>query len=455
MQSEEQALLRSPKRSLSAHDLQSRELAAKLPKIRFLMLLLVVLAVAIAYMDRVNIAISAPFIKKDLGISNAEMGLVLGAFFWSYAAMQIPAGRMIDRFGVRIGCGIAVLWWSIWTTITGMTNSVTSLFVSRLFLGGGEAASAPSCVKVIYAWFPRGERGLASGLFDGGQRAGLAFAWPIAAVGISLWGWRGPFFLTALIGVIWLIGWWALYREPEACSFITDAQREALLSARGSPKVSTQHVEWRRMLLHRNVLAQAFGHFCFDSVHYFFLTWFPIYLVHVRGFTLTELGTLGAVPPLMSIPGSALGGWASDFLARRNMNLTNARKLCLVFGMLCASTILFAALAENVVVSMALFSLSYAGLGFTGANMWALPADVAPANHYVATISGVVNCVGNMAVVMGSALAGLLLTTFGGSFLAPLTLAATFAILGAINYAVVLGRLEPLWAIENDPPTAV
>ena len=122
--------------------------------------------------------------------------------------------------------------------------------------------------------------------------------------------------------------------------------------------------------------------------------------------------------------------------------------------MLCASTILLAALAHNVVVSMALFSLSYAGLGFTGANMWALPAHVAPANHYVATISGVVNCVGNMAVVIGFALAGVLLTAFGGSFIAPLVLAATFAIVGAINYGVLLGRLEPLWTVENDPPSA-
>ena len=418
------------------------------------MLLLVVLAVAIAYMDRVNIAIAAPFLKKSLGISNSEMGLVFGAFFWSYAAMQIPAGRMIDRFGIRISCGVAVLWWSIWTTMTGLTNSVASLFVSRLFLGAGESASAPSCVKVIYAWFPRGERGLATGIFDGGQRVGSALAWPIAAVGVGLWGWRGPFFLTAVIGVVWLVGWWALYREPESCRFITDAQREALLRARAAPTVSTRHIEWRRMLMHRNVLTQAFGHFCWDSVQYFFLTWFPIYLVHVRGFTLAELGTLGVVPPLMSIPGSVFGGWASDFLARRHMSLTSARKLCLVFGMLCASTILLAALAHNVVISMAFFSLSYAGLGFTGANMWALPADVAPANHYVATISGVVNCVGNMAVVIGSALAGVLLTAFGGSFIAPLVLAATFAIVGAINYGVFLGRLEPLWTVENDPSSA-
>lgn len=449
MESEGRAFAVSVTQSAPAQEVGGRGVTSLLPKVRFLMLLLVVLAVAIAYMDRVNISISAPFIKKALGLSDADMGLVFSAFFWSYAAMQIPAGRMIDRFGVRIGCGVAVLWWSVWTTITALTNSAASLFATRLLLGAGEAASASSCVKVIYAWFPRGERGLASGIFDGGQRVGLALAWPIAAVGIALWGWRGPFFLTALIGVIWLVGWIALYREPELSRLITAAQRDALLKSRGSLTVSNTHIEWRRLLLHRNVLAQAFGHFCFDSIHYFFLTWFPIYLVHVRGFSLVQLGTLGAIPPLMSIPGSVLGGWASDILARRYMTLTNARKLCLVIGMVCAATILLAALAKSVAISMALFSLSYAGLGFVGANQWALPADVAPANHYVATISGLVNCVGNMAVVIGSALAGLLLTVFNGSFLAPLAFAAMFGAFGALNYGLILGKLEPLWEIEQ------
>ncbi len=423
-----------------------------MPKIRFLMITLCFLGLGISYVDRINLAIAAPFIHKELGLSDGSMGLVLGAFFWTYAFMQIPAGWFIDRVGARIGFSLAVGWWSAWTILTGAMRSLPSLFITRLMLGMGEAGAAPGCVKVVYSWFPRTERGLAAGIFDAGPRAGTAVALPITAAAIGIWGWRAAFYVTGMLGVLWLVAWWAIYQEPEESRFITPEQRERLLAARAAPQVAKGQVEWGRLLRHRTTWAMICGFFCFNFVNYFFITWFPAYLVQAKGFTLAQLGTLGAVPALMSIPGSILGGWTSDSLFRRGMSLTAARKTCLVGGLLVASSILFAAFTDTIYVTLALFSLAYASLAFTAANIWTLPADVAPSQHYVATLGGICNFASNLAGVATTALTGLLLMVSGGSFVAPLMVAGGTCVLGALVYCLFLGRVEPLWVVGNVVP---
>ncbi|WP_342755434.1 MFS transporter [Pantoea sp. MBD-2R] len=420
------------------------------PRVRWLMIAFCFFAIAINYIDRINLAIAAPHIKKDLGLDDTSMGLILGAFFWTYALMQIPAGRLLDRLGARAGLAIAVGWWSLFTVVTAFGRGFGSLFASRLLLGIGESGGNPGCAKVVYSWFAKKERATASGIFDAGPRAGSAIALPLVAWLISTWDWETSFVVTGALGLAWVAIWLLFYREPEAMKGLNPEQRENLLADRGVQTVDkNEKVNIAGLFRFRTVWGMMIGFFCMNFATYFFVTWFPTYLTMAHGFSLKELGTIGAIPALMGIPGSLLGGITSDWLYRKGFSLTTARKSCLIAGMLLSSVIAFAAFTSSVTVILTLFSLTYAGLAFTAANIWTLPADVAPNSGYVGTLGGIQNFAGNLAGIVTASFTGLMLTLSHGSFVVPLLVAGGICLVGALNFMFVMGKIEPL-AIEKN-----
>lgn len=421
------------------------------PRIRWLMIVLCFLAIAINYIDRINLAIAAPHIKKDLGLDDTTMGIILGAFFWTYALLQIPAGRIIDRLGARAGLALAVGWWSLFTVATAFGKGFISLFSARLLLGVGEAGGNPGCVKVVYSWFPKKQRGTASGIFDAGPRAGSALALPLVAYLISHWSWEFSFIVTGALGLIWVAIWLTFYREPEKMKNLNPLERQHLLEDRDVPIAQNNaKIELRALFRQRNVWGMMIGFFCMNFATYFFVTWFPTYLTMAHGFSLKELGTLGAIPALMGIPGSILGGMTSDYLYKKGFSLTTARKTCLISGMLLSSVIAFAAFTQSITVILTLFSLTYAGLAFTAANIWTLPADVAPASNYVATLGGIQNFAGNLAGIVTASFTGVMLTLSHGSFVVPLLVAGAICVIGALTFMFVLGKVEPLQLDESE-----
>ncbi|MCC3721496.1 MFS transporter [Rouxiella badensis] len=421
------------------------------PRIRWMMIVFCFFAIAINYIDRVNLAIAAPHIKKDLGLDDATMGLILGAFFWTYALMQIPAGRLLDRLGARTGLAVAVGWWSLFTVFTAFGKGFTSIFISRLLLGIGEAGGNPGSAKVISNWFPKKQRGTASGIFDAGPRAGTAIALPLVAWLISVWDWETSFVVTGAIGLVWVVLWLVFYREPEDMKGIDEQERQNLLEDRGqSQLVGTEKIKLRTLFGYRNIWGMMIGFFCMNFATYFFVTWFPTYLTMSQGFSLKELGTLGAIPALMGIPGSLIGGYTSDWLYRKGLSLTAARKTCLIAGMLLSSVIALAAFTNNITIILTLFSLTYAGLAFTAANIWTLPADVAPSPNYVATIGGIQSFAGNLAGIVTASFTGIMVGLSNGSFVIPLCVAGGICLLGALNFMFVLGKIEPLNTPKNE-----
>ncbi|WP_294909472.1 MFS transporter [Tatumella sp. UBA2305] len=417
----------------------------KYPKIRWLMILFCFFAIAINYIDRINLAIAAPHIKKDLGLDDASMGLILGAFFWTYALMQIPAGRIIDRLGTRIGLAVAVGWWSLFTVFTAFGRGFTSIFISRLLLGVGESGGNPGCAKVVASWFAKKERATASGIFDAGPRAGSALALPLVAWLISTWDWETSFVVTGAIGLVWVVVWLMFYRDPETKKGLDETERQNLLEDR-KMVVSRpdEKIKLWSLFRHRTVWGMMIGFFCMNFATYFFVTWFPTYLTMSQGFSLKELGTLGAIPALMGIPGSLLGGLTSDWLYKKGLSLTAARKTCLIAGMLLSSVIAFAAFTSSITVILTLFSLTYAGLAFTASNIWTLPADVAPASGYVATLGGIQNFAGNLAGIVTASFTGFMLSISHGSFVVPLVVAGGICLFGALTFMFIMGKVEPL-----------
>ncbi|WP_029685164.1 MFS transporter [Tatumella saanichensis] len=417
----------------------------KYPKIRWLMILFCFFAIAINYIDRINLAIAAPHIKEDLGLDDTAMGLILGAFFWTYALMQIPAGRIIDKLGTRIGLAVAVGWWSLFTVFTAFGRGFTSLFISRLLLGVGESGGNPGCAKVVASWFAKKERATASGIFDAGPRAGSALALPLVAWLISTWGWETSFVVTGALGLVWVVVWLVFYREPEHKAGLDEQQRQNLLEDRKMVvSAHNEKIQFRILFRHRTVWGMMIGFFCMNFATYFFVTWFPTYLTLSQGFSLKELGTLGAIPALMGIPGSLLGGITSDWLYNKGFSLTAARKTCLIAGMLLSSVIAFAAFTSNITVILTLFSLTYAGLAFTAANIWTLPADVAPASGYVATLGGIQNFAGNLAGIVTASFTGVMLSISHGSFVVPLVVAGCICLFGALTFMFIMGKVEPI-----------
>jgi MFS family permease len=407
-------------------------------------------AMAINYIDRANLAVAAPFIRKELGIDATVMGLVLGAFFWTYASMQLPFGWFADRMGARIAMAAAVTWWSIATVLTATANSIAALTGYRLLLGVGEAGAYPSGTKINIAWFPRSERAIAASIFDSGSRIGAALSLPLVAWIIGSFGWRTSFAVTGLIGIVWVVLWLMIYRDPEKHKSVTPEQLAYLQAERGAGKDGA-HVSWSSLFGYRTIWGMMIGFFCLNFVIYFFITWFPTYLIQARGFSLTQLGTLGLLPGLVSIPCGWLGGFTSDALYRRGWSLTKARKTCLVGGMLMSSVITLSAFAPNIYVALFFFAVSYGSLAFTAASIWSLPADVAPTPAHVASIGGIQNFAANLAGIVTTSFTGLMVKITSGSFVVPLLAAGGFCLLGAVVYLFVIKEIAPLSAPETRP----
>jgi len=414
-----------------------------MPKIRWLMIFLGGAANAINYIDRANLAVATPYIRHELGIDATTMGFILGAFFWTYAIMQLPFGWFADRIGARAALALAVVWWSISTALTSTARGVASLTGFRLLLGVGEAGAYPSGAKINVNWFPRRERAIAASIFDSGSRIGNLLALPLVATLIASFGWRVSFLATGVLGLIWTVFWIALYRDPEQHPAVTPEQLAQLKIERGTSETGPK-VPWSSLFGYRTIWGMMIGFFCLNFVIYFFITWFPTYLVQARGFSLARLGTLGLLPGLMAIPSGWLGGFASDALYRRGWSLTAARKTCLVGGMLMSSVIAFSAFVPNVYMALVLMGISYGSLAFTAASIWSLPGDVAPTPGHVASIGGIQNFASNIAGVITSAFTGLMLTITGGSFVIPLTVAGGMCLLGAAVYLFVVPEIAPL-----------
>jgi ACS family D-galactonate transporter-like MFS transporter len=416
-----------------------------MPRIRWLLIWLCFLANAIGYIDRANLAIAAHGIQAELHIGAAQMGLILSAFFWTYAFMQMPAGWVVDRIGVRISLTVAVVWWSIFTMATGAARTIVHFFGARLMLGLGESATMPSFTKTAFNWFPRRERGLACGIFNSGSVAGNVVSLPLVTTLILIVGWRGAFLVTGLIGLVWAVAWWFIYRDPEHYRAVAPAEVDALLAERAPPPKGV-HIPWSSLFRYRSIWGLMIGMFCLNFAIYFFITWFPSYLQEARGFSLARLRWLGMLPGLMGIAGSQGGGYLSDWLLSRGWSRTAARKTCLVGSMLLASSIGLSAVVENTYVCLALFALAYASLSVAGATVWTVVSEIAPTPGHVASIGGINNFAGNLAGIMITTFTGVMLALTSGSFLIPLAVAGGGCVVGALSYLFLVDRIEPLEA---------
>ncbi|EKM98326.1 MULTISPECIES: MFS transporter [unclassified Acidocella] len=402
-------------------------------------------AIAINYIDRTVLAAAAPTLIKTLSIPVDMMGIVLSAFFWSYALMQMPAGWFSDKFGQKKGLGFAVLLWSVATSATSMVSGFASLFAMRLGLGIGEAGAYPSNAGITAKWFPLRERATIAGLFDSASKFGGAVAMPLIVWLIAAYGWRMTFLIIGAMGVVWSIAWFGFFREtPEQHPGVNAA--ELAYIREGQAQHATEGkapLPWYALLRHRNVWAMCLGFFTINYISYFFITWLPTYLVKQEHMTMLKMGFVAMLPLLVGMLIEVAAGWASDrALESGRYSLTAVRKFFLIFGLVLAMSIGLAPLTHNVVAIVALLCLAKAGTTISASQVWALPADVAP-RSMTSTLAGLQNMVSNFGGVVGPIVTGFIVASTG-SFNAALFASALIGLVGILIYAFLLGKVKPI-----------
>ncbi|MEM5422251.1 MFS transporter [Paraburkholderia ferrariae] len=402
-------------------------------------------AIAINYIDRTVLSAAAPRIQSQFHLSAVEMGVVMSAFFWSYALLQLPAGFLADRLGQKKVLGFAVLWWSLATAATGVANGFKALVALRVALGVGEAGAYPSNAGIASKWFPRSERATVAGIFDSGSKLGGAIALPLIAAMLTAFDWKITFALTGLLGLIWYVVWQFTFsdspRDHKRVNSEELAHIESDLLAEQSDRAPRPPL--RKLLAHRNIWAMCIGFFMINYNSYFFITWLPTYLVKARGMTMMEMGWMASLPLLASIVVEIFAGWASDrVFASGKLSLTATRKLFLVIGLLMASSIGFAAFADSAAVAMLLLCIAKSGTTVAASQVWALPADVAPRNA-VSMVAGVQNTVSNIGGVVGPIVTGAIVGATG-SFVPALVVSSALIGVAIINYLFLLGKVEPI-----------
>lgn len=416
-------------------------------RVRWLIVWLAFGGLTINYLDRANLGVALPFIGEEITLTKFQQGMILAAFFWSYDFCQLAAGWYVDRVGPRRTFTTASVWWSVFTMVTAAAQNFASLFCARLALGVGESPAPSTSAKVVSRWFPRHERGLATAIWDSGSRVGGVLALPVVTGLVAVAGWRAAFVVTGAVGLVWALAWWRLYRDPDEHPKANEAER-AYIRAGGARRAdadgdAASKLRWRDLFGYRTVRGMMLGFFCLNMCIYFFITFFPTYLVEERGFTLLKLGVFGALPGICAVFAAYAGGWFADRAIKRGADVTRVRKTVIISGMLGGSVIGLAVLVPAAWMALALLSVAYSSLAFAASGIWSLPADVAPSDRHVASVGGIQNFASNLAGIGSPLLVGYLVDRTG-SFVVPLLVISAFAVIGALSYAFVVQRAEPL-----------
>ena len=369
--------------------------AARPTRIRHVILWLTVLLYMVTYFDRVMISTAMPEIQKEFGFSTVTAGWIFAAFQISYALFQIPGGWMGDYIGPRKMLTMIVLWWSAFTAFTAMSWSVTSMVVCRFLFGMGEAGAFPNATRSLSRWMLPTERGWAQGITHAGARLGAAITPIMVAYLIYHFGWRMPFFVFALVGVVWAGVWYFYYRDnPSEHKSTNTAEQELIHNALGAPP-KRRAIPWGIILSSPQMWVLASTYFCYGYGINMFLAWFPKYLAAARGMTLTQMGIFASLPLAAGVVGDVCGGLFSDAIINRTGRIKFARKVVAVTGFFIAAIVCpIAVLEPDPYISAALFCVAVFSLELVVGNAWAVSLDVG--GNFAGSVSSVMNTLGNI-----------------------------------------------------------
>ncbi|WP_200821843.1 MFS transporter [Caballeronia humi] len=464
---------------------------AKRTRVRYGIVAMLFLVTAINYADRATISIAGTSLSKDLGLDAVSMGFIFSAFGWSYVIGQLPGGWLLDRFGSKPVYAASIFIWSIFTLLQGsvsylgVTAAVGALFALRFLVGFAEAPSFPANGRIVAAWFPTAERGTASAIFNSAQYFATVLFAPIMGWITHAYGWPYVFYFMGVVGIVVSGIWLKVIHSPRAHPSINKAEfdyiaqggalvdmdrsknerrlteaeleldfveqadvepgvvkgaeilpaAEAGLKGNAAPKLSYM----KQLLTNRMLLGVYIGQYCITTITYFFLTWFPVYLVKERGMSILNAGFVAALPAICGFLGGVLGGLLSDYLIRKGHSLTFARKAPIVVGMLMSTTMIACNYVSSSTLVVAIMAFAFFGKGL-GALGWAVVADTSP--KQIAGLSGgMFNTFGNVAAITTPIVIGYIVKVTG-NFSGALVFVACNALVAIVSYLLIVGEIK-------------
>ena len=431
------------------------KVATQVGRVRYGILAMLFAVTVVNYADRATLSLAGSSMMKQFGLSPVSLGIVFSAFAWTYMLGQIPGGWLLDRYGSKIVYFASIMVWSVFTLLQGGVQLLAAaavvpvLFILRALVGLAEAPSFPANSRIVAAWFPTAERGTASAIFNAAQYFATALFAPIMGTVITLLGWPWVFYVMgafgAAFGLLWLVTVYDPANHPRVgpaeLSYIRDGGALVEIGETAPRKDNTTRQQVKQLMQSRMFLGICIGQYCISVLTYFFLTWFPVYLVQQRGMSILNAGFVASIPALCGFAGGVLGGVVSDWLFRRGMSLTWARKLPIVGGLLMSTAMIACNYVDTQWLIVAIMAVAFLGKGI-GALGWAVVSDIAP-RPLIGLCGGIFNTFGNVAGITTPIVIGLLVES-SGSFDGALIFVGANAVVAVLSYVLIVGEIRRL-----------
>ncbi|EJN07036.1 MFS transporter [Herbaspirillum sp. YR522] len=429
-------------------------IAGKPSHVRYLILFMLFVVTTVNYADRATLSIAGSAMKGELNLDPLTMGYIFSAFSWAYVLAQLPGGWLLDRFGSKKIYMWSIALWSIFTMlqagVTWMSTgaAVVSLFILRFIVGLAESPSFPANGRIVAAWFPTNERGTASAIFNSAQYFAAVLFTPLMAWIVHAYSWHHVFTVMGVFGLVLAAIWAKIIYSPKDHPMINKAELDHIEQGGGlvdmdNRKVAAPSTKGRgyikQLLTNRMLLGVYIGQYCINVITYFFLTWFPVYLVQERGMSILKAGFVASIPAVCGFIGGVMGGFISDRLIKRGFSVTWARKIPIVGGMLLSMTMILCNYVQAQWMVVAIMALAFFGKG-VGALGWAVVADTAP-KQIVGLSGGLFNTFGNIAGITTPIVIGYIVKETG-SFSGALVFVGINALITVISYLVVVKEIK-------------
>ncbi len=415
-----------------------------IPRRRWGIALLLGFGVLVNYFDRVNLSVSQDALRDAFGISTVTFGYLLSAYSWTYAALQLPSGLLLDRLGVKLVGRISALLWSVASFAAAISTGLAGFFGARLLLGVGEAPTFPANAKAIGYWFPTQERSLATAFFDSAAKLSSAIGVPM--LGLLMWrfGWRWSFAATGFISLFYFFLFYVLYRNPSEDKSLSAAERDFIRQRGAQPEDPIRAAEGAPLgylLRQRKVWGLVLGFASYNYTFYLLLTWLPSYLSSAHHIDLLHSALYTSVPWFIATFADIfVGGWLVDKLIQRGRNASFVRQAVLIGGTALGLGMLGAAYAQSTIAALLWITLAIAGLSAAAPVGWSVPSLIAP-RESVGTLGGILNF-GNQLSAIAAPIATGYVVQYTHSFFWAFGTAAAFLMAGVAGYIFLLGRIE-------------
>jgi ACS family D-galactonate transporter-like MFS transporter len=404
------------------------------------------LGVLVAFLDRVNLSVSQNALHEAFGISLVAFGYLSSAYSWTYALMQVPAGTLLDRWGVRRVGRIGSALWSLASFAAAASTGVTSFLLARFLLGIGESPVFPGNAKALGYWFPENERSLATAITDSAAKFSTAIGIPFLGLLLLHFGWRWSFVATGVISFGYFILFYAVYRNPSEDGELSAEEAQLLARGHAQPELISQqntHAPLSYLLKQPKVLGLALGWAAYNYSFFLLLTWLPSYLSLAMHIDLFHSVLYTSVPWLFATASDLIvGGWLVDSLIRRGHSANRVRQSVLIGGTALGLGILGAANAHSSAMAIFWISISLGGLAAAAPVAWTVPSLIAPQGS-VGRVAGIANFCGQVAAICAPVATGYI-ATITHAFSSAFVTATVILVLGMAGYAFLLGRIEPI-----------